>query len=75
MRIEDGISLSCQWEWELNIDEDSGEDACNMLLYDEGEMMNEGCCYPGQCLMLGPHLKGECHTVEMIESEEEDSEC
>ena len=25
-----------------------------------------GCEFPGKCLMAGPHLRSECHTVEMV---------
>lgn len=26
------------------------------------------CCFPGECLMPGPHMRSECHTVEMAEA-------
>jgi len=32
------------------------------------EDMMPGCCFPGRCCMPGPHLRGECHTPEMIEA-------
>jgi hypothetical protein len=28
----------------------------------------EGCLFPDECCMPGPHLKSECHTAEMLES-------
>lgn len=38
------------------------------------DLYEEGCLFPGQCLMVGFHLQFECHTVEMIESQYEDEE-
>ena len=35
------------------------------------EMSDDGCCFPGECLMPGPHFRSECHTVEMIEAQED----
>jgi hypothetical protein len=25
------------------------------------------CCFPGNCLMPGEHMRSECHTAEMVE--------
>ena len=30
----------------------------------------EGCVFPGECCMPGPHLKSECHTAEMLMQQE-----
>jgi hypothetical protein len=30
------------------------------------------CAFPDECLMPGPHLRDECHTVEMMEAWEEE---
>ena len=45
-------------------DEDFGRD-CDTGERDE--MDEEGCLFPGECCMPGPHVKGECHTPDMIE--------
>lgn len=34
------------------------------------EEREEGCCFPGECCMPGPHFRHECHTAEMIRSYE-----
>ena len=34
----------------------------------------EGCQFPGRCIMPGPHLASECHTVEMMEAFEKEQE-
>lgn len=26
----------------------------------------EGCVFPGECCMPGPHFESECHTAEML---------
>lgn len=33
---------------------------------DEESSLEEGCVFPGQCCMPGPHFTSECHTAEMI---------
>ncbi len=41
--------------------------------YPDDEMfdpMQLGCLFPGNCLMPGPHMIGECHTAEMMEEQE-----
>lgn len=34
----------------------------------------EGCCFPEECLMPGPHLRSECHNVEMMEEFDKEME-
>lgn len=29
-----------------------------------------GCVFPGRCLMPGIHLESECHTIEMMETDQ-----
>ena len=33
----------------------------------EAAMNGEGCAFPGECCMPGPHTRDECHTAEMVE--------
>ena len=42
--------------------------ACTHCLTDgeRDEMDEEGCLFPGECCMPGPHYRHECHTAEMI---------
>jgi hypothetical protein len=37
------------------------------------DRFTEGCCFPGKCLMAGPHFRGECFTVEMAQAFEEEA--
>ena len=37
---------------------------------DGDDEAQEGCCFPGQCCMPGPHFRHECHTAEMIQTHE-----
>lgn len=37
---------------------------------DVEEFEDEGCCFPGECLMPGDHVRSECHTVEMMEDQQ-----
>lgn len=30
----------------------------------------EGCQFPGECCMPGPHYESECHTAEMLMAQE-----
>lgn len=32
-------------------------------LFDDGEEDGFGCCYPGECVMPGLHMRSECHTA------------
>ena len=44
---------------------------------DEGKYdddLEEGCCFPGECLMPGEHFRSECHTVAMMEAINEEAE-
>lgn len=36
---------------------------------DDDDYMVEGCVFPGECCMPGPHYLHECHTPEMIEDQ------
>lgn len=38
--------------------------------YERPEEEDEGCEFPGECCMPGPHRRGECHTARMIEDYE-----
>lgn len=46
-------------EWRNGDDEEGG--ATSLL----GE---EGCLFPGECCMPGPHYESECHTPDMMEN-------
>ncbi len=41
------------------------EDGCDFFRDED-----EGCMFPGKCLMPGDHLRSECHTVEQIQAYE-----
>lgn len=30
--------------------------------------LRDACCFPGECLLAGPHSRHDCHTVEMLEA-------
>ncbi len=36
---------------------------------DDDDYMVEGCVFPGECCMPGPHYRHECHTPGMIEDQ------
>lgn len=36
--------------------------------HDPDEEECAGCCFPGECIMPGEHLRSECHTAEMMEA-------
>lgn len=36
---------------------------------DDDDYMVEGCVFPGECCMPGPHYRHECHTPAMIEDQ------
>lgn len=40
---------------------------------DESLLGPEGCLFPGNCCMPGPHYESECHTPEMLMALEEPS--
>ena len=42
---------------------------------DHDEMDEDGCLFPGQCCMPGPHNKHECHTPDMLQDDPEDVCC
>ncbi len=46
--------------------DDMWESAGDDLDY-EAAMAGEGCAFPGECCMPGPHYRHECHTAAMIE--------
>lgn len=37
---------------------------------DESPLGPEGCLFPGECCMPGPHYESECHTPEMLMAQE-----
>lgn len=37
---------------------------------DKSPLGPEGCCFPGECCMPGPHYESECHTAEMLLAQE-----
>ncbi len=37
---------------------------------DESPLGPEGCLFPGNCCMPGPHYESECHTPEMLMAQE-----
>lgn len=51
---------------------ESDDDLCERDRYDRiDEEFNRDedkwtCCFPGECLMAGEHMRSECHTVEMV---------
>jgi len=34
--------------------------------YEGGYTLEFGCCFPNECLMVGWHMRCECHTIEML---------
>ena len=56
---------------EVAVEASPCEDTAEWLPLD---LNRTGCCFPGQCLMPGPHLMSECHTVEMYEAAMENLE-
>ena len=51
---------------------DDEDDLCTRDRYDliDDDFLNNDekwtCCFPGECLMAGEHMRSECHTVEMV---------
>jgi hypothetical protein len=54
-------------EWTI----DGGEQGYYERAREENSVLGpEGCCFPGNCCMPGPHYESECHTPEMLMAQE-----
>lgn len=43
----------------------------DLMNWEDG--LSIGCCFPGQCCMVGEHFTSECHTAEMMRDYESEA--